>query len=263
MMPPQRTPGRPAAPSPDDLTGRFREAADANGFALHAIGRSRRDRPLIALHRAAPGEGDPGFLVTGAVHGDEPAGPLALLSLLESGRLQRSVAWTLIPLINPDGLATATRENADGIDLNRDFRNPRSPEIQAVTQYLEGAGSPAPFRAAFDLHEDWESTGFYAYELNPDGRPDPATAVISAARPHTGIDRSPQIDDRPTAGNGMIYPPLVNPDLPGWPQTLYLLSRNHTRQGFTFEAPSTQAMERRVAVLGATLLAATALLASS
>lgn len=63
------------------------------------------------------------ILVLSMVHGDEvPAGYVALfwmnrLAELSNGRN----TWRVLPLLNPDGLAGKTRNNARGVDLNRNL----------------------------------------------------------------------------------------------------------------------------------------------
>ena len=69
-------------------------------------------------------------------HGDEPAGPLALKQLLEDNQWPQA-HLTLIPVLNPGGLAQNRRENEEGIDINRDYRHFRSPEARAHVSWLE------------------------------------------------------------------------------------------------------------------------------
>lgn len=70
-------------------------------------------------------------LVVGAIHGDEPtSASLALrwIGMAESNALptRRPVHWRFIPVLNPDGMLArkATRVNARGVDLNRNFPTP-------------------------------------------------------------------------------------------------------------------------------------------
>ncbi len=58
------------------------------------------------------------MLVVGCIHGDECAGT-AVIAALERSHPDEDL-W-LVPTFNPDGLAHATRQNAHGIDLNRNF----------------------------------------------------------------------------------------------------------------------------------------------
>ena len=99
----------------------------------------------------------------------------------------------MCPLLNPQGLARGIRENASGTDLNRDYRSPTSPEVTAHIRWL---GIQPNFDMAVCVHEDWESTGFYLYELNPDKRASAAQPMIAAAGKACPIDMSPLIEGR-------------------------------------------------------------------
>ncbi len=91
-------------------------APQTGGRAL--IGHSVRGRPLVAYERGDPA--GPVTLVVGVIHGTEPAG-LAVISRLRHMRLPAGVHLWLVPTINPDGLAAGTRQNAHGVDLNRNW----------------------------------------------------------------------------------------------------------------------------------------------
>ncbi len=64
-------------------------------------------------------------LIVGGIHGDEPQSVLFAetlvdrLGALEPGSLANTVL--VVPLLNPDGYALKTRQNAAGIDLNRNY----------------------------------------------------------------------------------------------------------------------------------------------
>lgn len=59
-------------------------------------------------------------LVVGCIHGNETAG-IAVARRLTSGPLPAKSALWIIPDLNPDGVAAGTRQNAHGVDLNRNF----------------------------------------------------------------------------------------------------------------------------------------------
>jgi protein MpaA len=83
--------------------------------AAIVAGFSVQHRPIDLVHVKGPG---PRVLVVGAIHGNETAG-MAVVSALR--RLHPREDLWLVPTLNPDGVARGTRQNAHGIDLNRNF----------------------------------------------------------------------------------------------------------------------------------------------
>ncbi len=90
--------------------------AQAGGGVV--VGHSVRRRPIVAYERGNPAA--PATVVVGVIHGDEPAG-LGVISLLRRMPLPGGVHLWLVPTVNPDGLAAGTRQNAHGVDLNRNW----------------------------------------------------------------------------------------------------------------------------------------------
>jgi protein MpaA len=95
-----------------------REAAAA-GVKRVVIGTSVRGRPIVAW-AFGPDRATRKVLVVGCIHGNECAG-LAITSALRHARIPEGVQVWLVPEINPDGAAADTRQNAHGVDLNRNF----------------------------------------------------------------------------------------------------------------------------------------------
>ena len=177
-------------------------------------------------------------------HGDEPAGPLAARQLVQENQWPEDVDVLLCPCLNPTGFSLNRRENAQGLDLNRQYLNPEALEIMAHIRWLE----PGPaFDVALCLHEDWESHGFYLYELNPDGRPSHAEEIIRRVEKLCPIDLSTEIEGRPAQG-GIIRPSVDPMSRPQWPEAFWLLTYK-TRQSYTLEAPSDFPLSTRVAAL--------------
>ena len=227
---------------PVALAARFETAAAAAGFKKEVFG-SAGGCPLLALSKRSAGP-KPRIYLSAGIHGDEPAPPLSLLSMIESGDFDQRAVWILCPILNPVGLAAGARENAAGIDLNRDYRSPESPETKAHIAWLQ---SQPNFDLAICVHEDWESTGFYLYELNPDKRPSLAENMIKAASKACPIDMSTLIEGREAKGG--IIRPLLNPEeRDKWPEAIYL-QVHHTRLSYTIESPSALPLETRVSAL--------------
>ncbi len=83
------------------------------------LGRSARGRPIRAVRVGSP-RARVKLLVIGSVHGDETAGRDIAARLLRSRPPPGTALWVIRDL-NPDGHAAATRQNANGVDLNRNF----------------------------------------------------------------------------------------------------------------------------------------------
>jgi murein peptide amidase A len=202
-------------------------------------GRGRTHRPL----RVCVGAG---------IHGDEPAGVEAVLQWLEGlperGPCLPAAELVIFPCLNPSGYERNRRINDDGIDLNRQYKNPRAPiEVRAVRNAL-GWLSDGPGVRRFDLsiefHEDVDSPGFYLYELighrHPIGR-----ALITAAARRLPINVANTIEGT-VAEEGIIQRDrrAVRRRLSRWPHALYLFHLG-TPHCLTFETPVSVPLARR------------------
>ncbi|HEX3716679.1 MAG TPA: M14 family metallocarboxypeptidase [Verrucomicrobiae bacterium] len=203
----------------------------------------RRDSSFLAYLREPSTIRNRVYISTG-IHGDEPAGPLAALQLLEDDQWPADTAVWLCPCLNPTGFPLNRRENSQGIDLNRDYRHLQTAEIRAHTEWLQ---KQPGFDLSLCLHEDWESQGFYVYELNPTNRPSLAEKIIEAVAKVCPIDPSPIIETW-TASAGIIRPQVNPPDRPQWPEALYLIIHK-TSLSYTLEAPSDFPLPTRVEAL--------------
>ena len=241
-----------AAPfDPADVAARFSLAGRAAGFRVEQYG-GIDGFPLIALTKRAPGK-RPRIYLSAGMHGDEPAPPLTLLALLETGFFDDRATWFICPVLNPTGLVRGTRENATGLDLNRDFLDVRATETRAHIGWLQ---RQPPFHLTLCIHEDWESTGYYLYELNPHQRPSLANPILEAVREYCPIDEAPVIDGRTTAAPGIIRPiddPLLRET---WPEAIYLRA-HHTTISYTLESPSAFPLEHRITAHRAAITSAT------
>lgn len=216
--------------------------ASERGWTAEVFGQSS-DWELSAL-RLTTGPARRTVYLSAGMHGDEPAGPLAVRQLVRDHAWPEGLDIWLCPCLNPSGFRRNRRENADGIDLNRDYLSLQAEEIRTHVAWLD---RQPRFEAAFCLHEDWESLGFYLYELNPDRRPSLAPAILDAVKTVCPIDLSAEIEGRP-ANEGLIQPPTDVLSRPQWPEAFYLL-KNKTRLSYTLEAPSDFPLLARTAAL--------------
>jgi hypothetical protein len=195
-----------------------------------------------------PGKATPRFYLSTGIHGDEIAGPLAVLEMLRLPGFFDQVDATIFPILNPEGLFRAVRGNFYGIDLNRDYRGAKSSEIRSHLKVLPTLGS---FDLAMMLHEDFEGTGAYLYELNDGPMPKLGPRIIDAMRKHVPIDERPIIEEVPAHGGILQRAELIRKLGPienrlEWPEAIYL-SIHHTKVSYTTETPMLVPLEQRVA----------------
>jgi protein MpaA len=136
----------------------------------HRIGRSVEGRAIVAERSGDPAS-DLQVLIVGSIHGDEPQG-IRIVDRLRrryADRLSGIDLWT-IETVNPDGLAAASRVNADGVDLNRNFGHGFDPTLSGGYESGSHPFSEPESRAVrelsrrirFDLaiwyHQPWGET---------------------------------------------------------------------------------------------------------
>ena len=154
---------------------------------------------LLGLSRLSPTAAKSAYLCSG-MHGDEPAPPLAVLNLLWQNQWPADWNFFICPWLNPKGFRANQRANADGIDLNRDYCASQSREIRAHINWLE---KQPPFSLAASLHEDWESAGFYVYQLGPLAVEPVIHHVLGQVAKVCPIDQSSMIDHLPAEGGAL------------------------------------------------------------
>ena len=89
---------------------------------VRTIGHTVQGRPILAWRLGQPTSSRK-VVVLAAMHGNE-TGPSRILANLRDGRRITGADLWVVPQYNPDGIARGTRQNARGVDLNRNY--PRS-----------------------------------------------------------------------------------------------------------------------------------------
>ena len=238
-------------PDARELLHRFVEAARRAGFRVDSFGEAPDGAPLLVARRS-PMKPVMSVYVSAGTHGDEPAGPLALLHWLARGMPDPGVAWTVFPLLNPTGWDAGTRENAAGADLNRDYQTLTQTETRAQAAWLERECGEFDWAAC--LHEDWEASGFYLYEVARPGAPRFGRRILQEVSAVMPLDTASEIDGMP-ARRGLITPDGDHSLLgTAWPEALRLI-RHHAPACHTFETPTGAPLARRMAAHVAALRA--------
>jgi len=125
-------------------------------FEIQLLGHSVEDRPIRMV---SVGHGNVDVLMWSQMHGNESTATRSivdLLSFISENYKQKSVNSLLqdlrihfIPMLNPDGASRWTRENAIGIDLNRDALRLIAPESQLLKQVRDSLSADY----GFNLHD--------------------------------------------------------------------------------------------------------------
>ncbi|MEM7600156.1 MAG: DUF2817 domain-containing protein [Verrucomicrobiota bacterium] len=220
-----------------------------NGWHRHELGNAG-DYPVFALLNEQARSGIQGGLyVSTGVHGDECAPPWALLEWAGSDpEALRDVPVVMIPCFNPVGLIENTRLDGEGVDLNRNFQNRELPLIANWQSFMEGR----EFWLALNLHEDYDATGIYLYEIADDGSP--GDEFLSACQDIIPRETADSVDGSDFENGLLRHEPdmedlqrIVDEELDGgMPEALYLYLE-HTRNSFTFETPSEMDQVLRIA----------------
>lgn len=179
--------------------------------------------------------------ISAGIHGDEPAGPLALLELIKDNDWPRDADLYIFPCLNPTGFLSATRLNHTSHDLNRDYLHKKTPEIKAHTEWLEAQSG---FDLTLCLHEDWGSEGFYLYETRLCHHNSIAKKIIDTVAKVFPIDRSKKIDGY-HAKDGVIGAFCESQTFSEWPEAIYLCHKKNSLN-YTLETSSDYLLKDRV-----------------
>jgi predicted deacylase len=127
-------------------------------------------QPIHSLHFACKNEPPKlRLFVSGGVHGNEPCGAAAAMLLVEQlladPSLLQEVSVTIVPVVNPSGLARGTRRNETDVDLNRQFQvgSDAPEEVRLISNALRAH----PPDLAVDFHSGKaKRDGFFALHEN-------------------------------------------------------------------------------------------------
>lgn len=234
----------------------FADLASSLGFRREIVTRLEEDE-IRVWTREAKGPRIGTIYLSAGMHGDESCTPFAAMEFLKGVVLREDCDWIVAPLLNPVGLRAGTRENGEGIDLNRDFLRRESQEVRSLITWWESRtlNTKQPF-LHLSLHEDWEADGFYLYEIHTDGRSPVGRGIMDDLEREFPVQKEGPVDGHILSGPGLILH-RPEPDEPeGWPEAIWL-AKTYLVHSLTFEAPGTRDIEIRrtglVAALAATM----------
>lgn len=109
-------------------------------FQVSTIGTSVNELPI---YRVKIGSGPKKVLMWSQMHGNESTTTKALFDVFNSlsskriDSIAKKCTLYVIPILNPDGAKAYTRENANGVDLNRDAQELSQPESKVLRNQFE------------------------------------------------------------------------------------------------------------------------------
>jgi hypothetical protein len=135
-------------------------------FQVKLLGKSVEERDIFKIKW---GGGKTKILLWSQMHGDEPTATMAIFDILNFLKaddefndirelLSNSLTIYFVPMLNPDGTERVIRENAIGIDLNRDAQELVSPESKILKNIVENIKP----QYGFNLHDQdirWSAGG--------------------------------------------------------------------------------------------------------
>ncbi len=243
MLPPEF---RSFCHDPRRLLQEWESLTDTMGWRLGELHGADAARVVI-LENSAAASGRPGGLyISAGVHGDECAPVWALLEWMRSSwkEIPEDFPILLFPCLNPIGLAENTRRDGDGIDLNRHFHDTSLPLIASWQRVMAGRR----FDLAVNLHEDYDATGIYLYEL---GRSAPiGDRLLRHAEAHISRETAAVIDGADFQDGLLFHGEDIEEVITGrlnggYPEAIHLFL-HHTDRSVTFETPSEHDLNRRI-----------------
>jgi protein MpaA len=205
------------------ILDRLKAFSQAEEIPLKVLGEIVADGeslPILKLELNPQSTAKRKVLISGGIHGDEPAGVETICEFLEEKLyipFLKDWRITILPCLNPSGYQRNTRNNHEDKDLNRLFKlSSSSTEVEIAQKALEPT-----FDLTLELHEDCDSDGYYLFQKeNLHSEPPLGRKILDAIEPIMPINRDSEIEEIP-AEDGLIMR-LKEPDeMPWWPMALY------------------------------------------
>lgn len=136
----------------------------------------------LPIYKLTVGLGEKKILVWTQMHGNESTGTRAMLDVIEYLKqnntfILNTLQIDIVLMLNPDGSNIYNRANTMGIDINRDFNQKITPEIEILRQTVEKGN----YKMLFNLHD--QRSIFSAGKTNK-------SAILSFLAPSYDKERS-------------------------------------------------------------------------
>ncbi len=190
---------------PNDVAAIYERtrALPAKVETIGVVSDATRSREILAARFPTTNGSEPELrvVITGGVHGDEPAGAGAALAFAEwlatNPVIRERVEFVVIPMVNPRGLEDGTRRTPEDVDTNRSLgpdAEHKTQEGKIVTAFLENNA----FDLGIDLHSGSpKRNGFWLMHRGAEDLLGPVMKAFDVEWPVLAGDVRPYIAQRP------------------------------------------------------------------
>lgn len=163
---------KPLFPS---LNTRLLKAAEIKKLWLHILGAVEEFPIWLVRTSMIYDKKKPHILIVAGFHGEEKAGPLAIIKWLESKQIPSRVDISFLPVINPVGFNIGKRYNSQNQKSNAGFCHPELGDAPSREGQILLANEIILKKLArngfLSLHEDITTTEYYMYAYESNGQP--------------------------------------------------------------------------------------------
>ncbi len=222
------------------LVQRWKRVARKARLKLGVLSRTTTGIEIVYLQSRSELPSRPSLYLSAGIHGDEPAATEGLIEWAEAEtEFLRTTNVLIFPCLNPWGLLWNNRFDEKGRDLNRLYHLNTVPRIRAQKKLIRGL----QFDLAIAMHEDYDATGVYIYEI-PGESPFLGEKILAAASKFMPVESRKTVEGRPCRA-GLIRRNILPGEFTEYPEALFL-HFGHSRRTLTFESPSEFSIHDRV-----------------
>jgi hypothetical protein len=187
------------------------------------------------------------YLIISGVHGNEVAPVYEMqnfIQYLDSIELINDITIDFIYILNPYGFEYNTRYNGQGMDINRDFIELKTQEINHLINSLESTR----YTGVYDFHEHSSTTGFLLYYYSNKNR-FLSRDILTMIRSHNIPLENNYVDVVLRSKDGAIFVPFYAKiyfmNINRQATTGLYFDKINVKEVFVFETPITMKMEKR------------------
>ncbi len=140
------------------LKSKYENMCIQSGMKFKVFGKDSKNNDIFYCYTNG-NQDKPKIALLSGLHGNEPAGPHAILDYLLSGKTNDEINLFVMPLLNPHGFNRFIRKDGNNTDMNRQWNE----SSRKLIRRLKKLFLMKKFDMVISLHEDPSVDGFYVY----------------------------------------------------------------------------------------------------